>query len=162
LVCVFAGAAAAQTEPKGVVEAFYKFDGSHGQVFNRRNIDARKRWMTDVLYLQFQNELQRQREYVRRNPTDKPHFGDGLPFRPLDETCTVGRRMYRMSYTVGRASMRASNATVPVTFSYPRGCNLPSTKYMVRLRRVKGSWLINDLEYQDGSTLLADLMRATY
>lgn len=164
LFIVFAASIAfsQSSTPRAAVESFYGFDTTHGRVFDRKNIDARKRWFTDVLYQQFQNELKRQREYLRHNPTDKPHFGDGLPFRPLDETCKVGRRTYRLSHAVGNATMRGSNATVPVTFSYPKRCNLPSTEYMVRLRRVKGVWQINDLEYSDGSTLLADLMRTEY
>ena len=162
VVCLLAFSAAAQSTPKSAVEAFYKFDGSHSQTFNRRNIEARKRWFTDVLQLQFQNELRRQREYLRQNPTDKPHFGDGLPFRPLDETCRVGRRSFGYSLTVGRTSARGASATVPVTFSYPKSCGLPSTIYSIRLRRVNRLWLINDLEYPDGDTLLADLMRPNY
>ena len=161
-ICVFAVELAAQSTPRSVVESFYKYDGTHSQTFNRNNIGARKRWFTDVLQLQFQNELRREREYLRGNPTDKPHFGDGLPFRPLDETCRAGRRTYRYSVSIGAASARASNATVPVIFSYPKSCNIPSTKYAVRLRRVNRVWLINDLEYPDGSTLLADLMRPSY
>ena len=160
--CVCVTAASAQATPRSVVESFYRFDGSHAQTFNRKNIDARKRWFSEVLYLQLRNELKREREYLRKNPTDKPHFGDGLPFRPLDETCTVGRRNSRYTYAVGSASARGSNATVPVPFSYPKRCNLPSTEYSVRLRRVKGIWQINDLEYPDGATLLADLMRTDY
>jgi hypothetical protein len=155
-------AAAAQSSPRSAVESFYNFDGSHSRTFNRASINARKRWFTDVLYMQFDNELRRQREYLRQNPTDKPHFGDGLPFRPLDETCSAGRRTYRYAYSIGRASSRGSNATVPVTFSYPKKCRMPSTIYSIRLRRVNGVWRINDLEYPDGSTLLADLMRPNY
>jgi hypothetical protein len=162
LVFVFVFSAAAQSTPRAVVESFYRFDGSHSQTFNRKNIDARRRWFTDVLYRQFENELKRQREYLRQNPTDKPHFGDGLPFRPLDETCQAGRVTYRYSVAVGRASTRAANATVPVTFSFPKSCDLPSPQYSVRLRRVNGVWRINDIEYPGGSTLLGDLMRMDY
>ena len=162
VACSFALSAAAQSTPRSVVESFYKYDGTHSRTFNRRNIDARRRWFTDMLYDQFRNELRRQQEHLRQNPSDKPHFGDGLPFRPLDETCQVGRRTYRYTVSVGRASSRGPNATVPVTFSYPRRCSLPATNYSVRLRRVDGVWRINDLEYPGGSTLLADLMRPNY
>ena len=163
IVCVLgAGGASAQSTPRSVVEAFYRFDASHSQTFNRNNINARRRWFTDVLYLQFENELKRQREYLRENPTDKPHFGDGLPFRPLDETCRADGKTFRYGYSVGRASSRGLNATVPVVFFYPKLCGLPSITYSVRLLRVRGVWRLNDLEYPDGSTLLADLMRPSY
>jgi hypothetical protein len=90
VICVFASSSTAQNSPHGAVEQFYRFDGTHSQIFNRRNIDARRRWFTDTLYYQLRNELKRQIVFERENPGAKPHFGDGLPFRPWDETCQSG------------------------------------------------------------------------
>src|SRR5215211_1409693 len=56
-------AVAQGSDPRSVVEEFYRFDTAHSQVFNRRNIEARKRWFTDVLQFYFEKELTRQREY---------------------------------------------------------------------------------------------------
>jgi len=70
--------------PVAAATAFYKFDRSHSQVFTRENIDARKQWLSAGLYKLLINELVREKEYLKKNPTDKPHFGDGLPFQPLD------------------------------------------------------------------------------
>ena len=38
-------------------------------------------------------ELDREREFLRANPGDKPHFGDGLPFRPIEEMCQAAADM---------------------------------------------------------------------
>src|SRR5262249_26709163 len=78
--------------PAATVSAFYQFDRSHSQIFNRRNIDARKRWFSKELYNLFLYELKREDAYLKKNPNDKPYFGDGLPFQPLDETCKAGRQ----------------------------------------------------------------------
>jgi hypothetical protein len=149
-------------DPGSVVRSFYQYDSSHSQVFSKNAIQSRRRWFTDVLHLQLTKELERQAEFTRKNPDDKPHFGDGLPFRPLDELCGIGGRSYRFTPTIGRPSMRGSAATVPVRFAYPKDCTLPTTQYLVRLHKVKNAWYINDIEYPDGSTLLADLMREQY
>lgn len=155
-------AAAQSTDPKAVVRSFYQYDGTHSQVFNKKAIQSRKGWFTDVLHLHLTKELERQAEFIRKNPGDKPHFGDGLPFRPLDETCEVAGKSRHFTTIVGRPSMRGSAATVPVRFTYPKGCTLPATEYLVRLHKVKNAWYINDIEYPDGTTLLADLMRKEY
>ena len=156
-------AAAAQAkDPAAVVRSFYQFDNTHSQVFNKKAVQSRKPWFTDVLHLNLTKELERQSDFIRKNPGDKPHFGDGLPFRPLDESCEIRGRSYRFTPTVGRPSMRGTSATVPVNFAYPKGCTLSPTRYLVRLHKVKNNWYINDIEYPDGNTLLAELMRTEY
>src|SRR5690242_13636061 len=86
--------------PRATVETFYRFDRSHSQVFNRRNIDARRQWFSTELYSLFLNELKREAAFVRKNPDEKPYFGDGLPFQPYDETCRAGRRELHRVVTV--------------------------------------------------------------
>src|SRR5436190_21585339 len=76
--------------PVAAAYAFYKYDRSHSQVFNRENIDARKQWLSAALCKLLIIELAREKEYLKKNATDKPHFGDGLPFQPLDEECAAG------------------------------------------------------------------------
>jgi hypothetical protein len=159
---IAAAAFAQSSTPAQKVAAFYKFDETHDQTFNRANIDARQRYIDSSLYLLLQKELEREAEFLRANPGDKPHFGDGLPFRPLDETCTVGTRSYRYRTSIGRAQVVGETATVPVTFSYPPACKLPGTVFKVKLYRAKARWVIQDFEYPDGRTLSQDLSRASY
>jgi hypothetical protein len=163
-IAVFTSSAAAQrSNPAATVTAFYEFDRAHDQAFNQSNMNTRKRWFSDTLNVLFENELKRQKEYLKQNPTDKPHFGDGVPFQPLQEQCKgEGRVVYLRKYRVGRANLRSYAATVPVTFYYPKACNIPDTEFTVRLIKVKNTWYVNDVEFPDGSTLIADLQRAKY
>ena len=159
----FAAAGFAQSAtPVQKVTAFYKFDASHDQAFNRANIDARQRFIDSSLYQLLFKGTRAGARVPAGKPRDKPHFGDGLPFRPLDETCTVGARTHRSRTNIGRAQVVGETATVPVTFSYPAACKLPATVFKVKLYRAKTIWVIQDFEYPDGSTLSQDLSRASY
>lgn len=155
-------AIAQQHRPRAAVQSFYRFDGSNSQVFNRKNIDARRGWFENSLYELLVKELDREREFLKANKGDKPHFGDGLPFRPLNERCIANGGTPGYTSSVGEANEVGETATVPVTFAYPKECNLPSTVYNVKLIAVKAMWLIVDVEYPSGESLVADLKRASY
>lgn len=151
------------SSPKAVVAAFYKYDSTHSQVFNRANIDARKRWLSDELYKLLLNELDREKVYLAQNPTDKPHFGDGLPFRPLDEVCEFNGREYRRSISYGKVTIKGDLANVDVYFRYPKGCNIPDVLYAVNLSKERGRWVIDDIRYiAENSSLVEDLNRKEY
>jgi hypothetical protein len=148
--------------PESSLTAFIKFSRSKQQVFNHKGIEIQKRYFTDSLYKLFLNELKRQDEYLKKNPSDKPFFGDGVPFLPSDETCWVGKRAYRYTYTVGKGLVARNLATMPVSFVYPKACNIRLTVYKFTLVKGKSGWLINDVDYGDGNTLVANLNRAEY
>src|SRR5215213_4587030 len=73
------------------VEAFYKFHRVRLRAFNAGEVNAHKKWLTAELNRLFQNELKREKEYLKQNPTDKPHFGDGFPFAPYEECSSSGK-----------------------------------------------------------------------
>ncbi|MGD9630719.1 MAG: hypothetical protein AB7V18_15890 [Pyrinomonadaceae bacterium] len=149
--------------PKGTVTAFYKFDRSHSQVFNRRNIVARKQWFSTELYELLMNELAKEKAYLAKNPTDKPHFGDGLPFQPLDETCELNGKSYRRAISYGKVTVKGDLANVDVHFKYPNGCNLPDILYAVNMSKERGRWVIDDIRYiADSTSLVEDLTRKEY
>lgn len=165
VITVAASAAAfAQTAgPKAAVTAFYKYDAAHSQAFNRANIDARKRWMSPELYKLFLKELAREKEYLAKNPTDKPHFGDGLPFRPLDETCSFNGREYSRAISYGQVTVKGDLGNVDVYFKYPKGCNIPDVVYAINVSKEKGRWVIDDIRYiADNTSLVEDLDRKEY
>jgi hypothetical protein len=162
-IAALTGGIFAQTNtPAAAVTSFYKFDRSHSQIFNRRAIDARKKWFSDSLYKLFLNELKREKEYLKQNPTDKPHFGDGLPFQPLDETCEANGKTYRYSYKIVPGIVNKRSATVSVRFSYPKQCSIDPMTYKFKLIKSGSAWLINDVEYPDDATLIEDLKRPVY
>ena len=110
------------------------------------------------------NQLSQDKAYLKTNPTDKPYFGDGLTFRPLDEPCMVGERSYKRVQSVGRTEIDKMRATVEVSFAYPKSCteNFQPIVYRVELRKAGGKWLIDDWVYDGGASLKADMMKSKY
>jgi hypothetical protein len=145
--------------PQATVRAFYAYSNSHSSTFNLRHIESRKQWFTPALYKALRKQLSDDAANLKVDPDQKPLFGDGLTFRPLDEPCQVGERSYKRVQTVGRTEIIRSTATVDVTFAYPKAC-VPATEpilYQVNLRRIGGRWLIDNFTYDDGSTLIGDM-----
>lgn len=152
-----------QSTPKATAMSFYKFNSANSKVFNRKNIDARKRWFSDELYQLFIKELTREAEFLKANPTDKPHFGDGLPFQPLDEVCELNGKKYRRVLSYGRETIKGNIGNIDVYFKYPKGCNLPDILYALNMDRVRGRWVIDDIRYfPDNTSLVEDLGRKEY
>ena len=149
--------------PKQAVAAFYQYDSAHSQVFDRPNIDGRKRWLSGELYKLFVKELEREKEYLAQNPADKPHFGDGLPFRPLDEFCELNGKSYRRNISYGQVTVKGNLGNIDVWFKYPKGCNIPDILYAINMEKDRGRWVISDIRYIAHNTSLAeDLNRKEY
>lgn len=156
-----ASAAKAQTgTPKAALEAFYKYDRSHSQTFNRANINARKQWFSTELYTLLINELKRDAEYLKKNPGDKPYFGDGLPFRPLKEECEAGkgRRL-----TIKQDFQKGDRAAAIATFAYPKPCKeADPVVYTIGLIKSGSRWVIDDVNYGEDTTVKQRLGRKEY
>ena len=156
-------AAGQSASPASAVNVFYKYDRSHSQIFNRRNIDARKQWFSPELYSLFQYELKREAEYLKKNPTDKPYFGDGLPFQPYDETCTTSGKTLHKSLVVKPAFQKGNRAAVTATFAFPKPCKDPdTTTYTIGLIKIKGAWVLDDVNYGEDTSLKERLKRKEY
>ena len=151
------------SSPKAVVRAFYTFDRTHSFLVDQREIESRKKWMSAELYRALLKELDRQKEFLAKNPTDKPYFGDGLPVRPLDEACQLNGREYFRKIYFGRTTVKGGLANVDVYFKYPKDCGIPDVLYAVNMSREKGRWVIDDIrDIADNSSLLEDLNRKEY
>ena len=149
--------------PKAAIRSFYVFDKSHSHIFNKKNIDARKRWFSDELYKLLLKELKREHDYLLTHPTDKPHFGDGLPFGPLDEPCKLNGKSYGRSITYGQVTVKGDVGNVDVHFKYPKGCNIPDILYAINMEIERGRWVISDIRYfPDDTSLVEDLNRKEY
>lgn len=161
---LFAFSSLAQTNtPVAAANSFYKYDRSHSQTFNRRNIEARKTWFSTELYRLFQYELKREAAYLKNNPTDKPYFGDGLPFQPIDETCKAGRQNLHKSLVVKPAFQKGNRAAVTATFAFPKPCKEPdATTYTIGMIKTKAGWVIDDVNFGEDRTLKEDLKRKDY
>ncbi len=162
LLILSASAFSQRSTPKLALESFYKFDRSHSQVFNRRNIEERKAWLSPELYSLFKNELRREADFLKQNPTDKPFFGDGLPFRPYDELCDGPKKSGR-SLTIGLKFQKARRAAATATFAYPRSCKTADTiVYTISLIKVNSKWVIDDIDFDKDTRLKHSLNRPEY
>ena len=144
------------------VESFYKFHRSRSDVFNVTELNIRKKWFTSKLNRLFQYELKREKEYLKINPTDKPYFGDGFPFRPYEE-CYKNKKIIKNVLKVSNAVVAKNGMIVKVKFYFPRACGGKSNaEYKIEIVKNKGSWKINDFIYSDGRGLTEDLNRSQY
>lgn len=164
ILLVTVAVAAQRSTPGTAVASFYRFDRAHSQVFDRRNIDARRAWLSIELYRLFQNELRREAAYLKTNPTDKPYFGGGLPFQPTDEACNAGGKNLRRGIVVKQEFVRGTRGAVTATFAYPKACTDGGEPvvYTIGVIRSKGIWLIDDINYGEDTTLKQRLRRAAY
>lgn len=162
LVLLWSEAFAQKQDAAAFVESFYKFHLSRSGAVDAGEIKARQKWFSSGLNKLFQTELQRGKAYLKANPTDKPHFGDGFPFQPYEE-CSKNGKSYKNTYKVGAPKSQGNKATIEVKFYMPKQCggDLIDT-YKVELVKNKAIWLINDWLYADATTLTEDLRRTDY
>lgn len=126
-------------------------------------LNAYNKWFTPELNRLFQYELQREEEFLKKNPTDKPHYGDGLPFDP-PEDCIVNQKWFRNILKIGKTSIKRNKTLVEVKFYEAKVCGgrLIDT-YKVELIPNKNSWLINDWIYPNNrERLTKHLKRENY
>ena len=137
------------------VEKFYRFHFSQKSIFNQREVSRRRRFFTPKLQQLFNAELKRQKIYSKKYPDDKPYF-EGLPFEPI-ELCPD-------DYRVGAAQTARQTASVKVNFVYSKSsCDTndgTQISYKILLSKISGKWLINDVIYDNGSTLTKDFSNA--
>lgn len=167
LIAIFIAATSAvfaqNLTPVAYVKAFYVFDGAHSRTFDRSAIDARKKWFSARLYRLFQNELKREKAYLKMNPNDMPYYGDGLPFRPFYETCEIAGKFRDREMTVKPKSQDKATATVRVIFAFPSGCaDSDAIEYTFELSKVSSVWLIENVIFSEGSNLIDELERKNY
>ena len=111
----------------------------------------------------FLYELKREAADLKKNPTDKPYFGDGLPFRPIDETCKVGKRTMHKDVSFKFESGTGRSAIVQAIFAFPAPCKDPdTTTYKILLVKENSNWRIDDVLYEDNHGLKQDLKRKDY
>lgn len=137
------------------VKNFYRLHFSHKSIFNQREVSRRRRFFTPELQKLFDAELKRQGIYQKKYPDNKPYF-EGLPFEPI-ELCPN-------DYRVGAARTAQKTASVKVNFIYSKSsCDAndgTQISYKILLSKIAGKWLINDVIYDNGSTLTKDFSKA--
>lgn len=145
------------------VESFYEFHRARSGSFSAEELEAHKKWLTSELYKLFQYELKREMEYLKDNPTNKPYFGDGFPFAPLEE-CYVKGNEIKNILKIGETTIKGDKTIVEVKFYYPKACDGSFIHaYQVEVTKNNGDWQINDFIYLDSNERLTDdLKREKY
>lgn len=162
-VLLWAASALSQTSgPAATVQAFYRFSDARSPIFNRKHIESRKRWYSPELYRLFLEELRKEETFLKQHPDEKPFFGDGLTFRPLDEPCQANGKSYKRSQSISRTEAGQNRAYVDVKFAYPKECTEPPIVYRINLRKLGGRWLIDDVTYSNGMTLTREMKENKY
>ena len=169
ILILFSTAVFAQKQtPSEFVQSFYKFHRARSGVIDAKEVEAHKKWFTTELIRLFQYELEREAEFSKENPTDKPHYGDGFPFSPMKECYKKGKEI-KNTLKIGKTSVRRNKTFVKVSFYYPKVCEGGLIhSYKLELVKNKGGWLINDLIFLDDESgvederLTDDLKREKY
>jgi hypothetical protein len=144
------------------VKSFYKFHRASKNIFNKTQVDARKRWFAPELYGLFNNELKLEKEFLKANPSEKPYFGDGFPFQPYDE-CFANNKSHPNVYKIGNADVRNNRALVEVKFYEPKICGGRFIDtYKIELVKSRGKWAIADWIYSNGNKLTTDIKTPHY
>ena len=128
-------------------------------IFNRRNIDIRKKWITRDLYDLYLVELAREEQEKKLAPDEKPYFGDGMSFGPMKEVgCWKNGRPVLQAFSIRKPKISGKIAIVPVGFYYP-GCGVGVETFGFQLTKTSAGWLIDDIDYGEKGTLRKDLQR---
>ncbi len=151
---------AQKQSPSNFVQNFYKF--------HQLNLDpiveisVYEKWFSDDLNKLLRYELRREKEFLDKNPTFKPYFGDGISFIPSDE-CFKGEKFIKHVFKTDAVVTKRNKTTVKINFYYPKVCGGNFVDFrQIELIKNKDGWLINDLIYSDGSRLSKDLQREMY
>lgn len=153
-------------DPVETVKSFYKFHLSRSGIFSLHEVKIRKRWFTGAFYRLLLFELTREDEFTRKNPSDKPYFGDGFPFEPLEE-CVVDEKSVQNRYQIRQVSAEGAKAMVEIKFYVPKECEDEVAEklldtYQIELLKTRNVWLINDWFYRDQEKLSQTLKREKY
>lgn len=144
------------------VESFYKFHRTNSRAFDENEVNLHKKWFSEELNQLLEHELKRQKQFLEENPTDKPMFGDGFPFLPMEECYKNGKEIKNV-LKIGDVIKQADKTLVKIKFYYPKACGDELIhSYIVELIKNKKSWLINDWIFSDGEKLSEVLKRTDY
>ncbi len=145
---VFAQNRADKSRAVETVKVFYQFHLTQKNAFSQKEISRRQRFFAPKLQQLFKAELKRQKNYLKKYPDTKPYF-EGLSFEPI-EFCPN-------DYRVGAARITRQSAAVKVSFVYSKSsCSAndgTEISYKIILSKIAGNWFIDDVIYDDGSSL---------
>lgn len=125
--------------PVEVVRALFSDHFNHAMGFTKASVARKTKWLSPELVARLNAELSRP-----GNPDEVPNI-NGDPFTDSQE--------YPKRFVVGKAMNEAELTRVPVTF----GGNGRQRTVVALLRKSSEGWRVDDLAYQDGTTLRGSL-----
>ena len=157
LLCLLAASllsisALAQDDKAAAVKtlnAFYQFHRAHKNIFNKAQINLRKKWLTPELYQLLLKEDAREMREARQYPDEKPYF-EGLPFTAMEEYPPPKLKM-------GDAKVEGDTAQIEMKFVYGKGGKDSESKWTVEMKKVNSVWLISNIFFEGGEDTLKTL-----
>ncbi|MBL8125486.1 MAG: hypothetical protein JNJ39_15400 [Blastocatellia bacterium] len=135
-----------------------RHDNTEDVLLNRRNLNIYRRWITPSLYRVLLRELIREERESKLHPDEKPYFGDGMQFGARKEYCAKDGVQYPQQFFVNKTRFRRRSAIVPASFFYNKACDGGEpVVFKFKLVRIRGKWLIDDVDYGDGGELRKDM-----
>jgi hypothetical protein len=152
-----------QSTPRAVLQQVLRYEELHDNaddiIFNRRNIEIYRKWMTPGLYRLHLIEDAREKQEAKENPDDKPFFED-MTFSPMKELCKVHERTYPQRFSLSKSRVIGNLAYVRARFFYHQDCDYGNhTFYTFILKRIRSAWLVDDIDYGKNGTLRRALRR---
>ena len=136
---------------------FYAANAKLPAVTNLSQAEPFTKFLSSDLYRLMKRALEADEAYLKKNPTDKGYFGDGVSF--------VGNPDGSTSYLIKTViPVAPKSVKVEVRFSYidkrkPKEWS-STWSNVIHLTLENNRWMIDDIEYRDGGRLSADLKKA--
>jgi hypothetical protein len=150
------GTEALPSSPRKVVVDFYAAKATLPAVTNLKQAEPFAVFFSHGLYRLKKSALEADEAYLKKNPTDKGYFGDGV-------SCIDNPEGYT-SYSIKKVLHLAPNvAKMEVHFSYvdkrnPKEWSSIWTNMLLFTLENK-RWMIDDIEYRDGDRIPSDLKK---
>ncbi|MBV9241187.1 MAG: hypothetical protein JO314_04180 [Acidobacteria bacterium] len=153
---------AQRSAPSRTVHSMLVYEQHHDNtadvLLNRRNLNIYRQWITPSLYRVLLREFIREERESKLHPDEKPYFGDGMQFGARKEYCARNGVQYPQQFAVRRVQFVRGSAIVPAAFFYNKACDSGDpVVFKFKLVRVRGKWLIDDVDYGDGGELRKDM-----
>ncbi len=130
-----------EKSPERLVQSLFSNHFKHGMGFTKASVSRKAKWLSEDFLKQLRQELNHP-----ASPDEVPNI-DGDPFTDSQE--------YPTRFKVGKAEIKGDSARVPVVLS---GNGRKRTVVAILNQTTEG-WRVDDLAYEEGKTLRAELGR---
>ena len=153
-----------QRTPRASLQKVLRYEEMHDNardiIFDRRNIEIYRKWITPGLCRLYLIEVAREEREAKEHPDEKPYFGDGMTFCPMKELCRVRDKVFPQRFLLSKSRLIGNQAYIRARFFYHPDCDYGNhTFYSFILKKVGFAWLIDNIDYGKNGTLRRSLRR---